>query len=215
MIVALATCFSANAQVTVTPKIGLTISSLGYSEDVKDVSARTSMQLGVAFDFGVTSSFSIQPELLYIQKGNKIVNVVKTGTVTKTTTTYLHINYLEIPVLAKAKFGNEDTEFYITGGPSLGIGLSADFRTVVATSLIPSVSTTDKVELGTADDALFKRFDLGLQLGVGVVLRGFTFEVRYGSSIVNIINDPDKDPDALKAYNRTLGITAGYAFTIK
>ncbi len=209
MIVALSTCFSANAQVTITPKIGLTISSVGYSEDVKDVSVRTSTQLGLAFDLGINSGFSIQPELLYIQKGDK--RTKKIGTVTNTE--YLHINYLEIPVLAKMKFGNDNTEFYITAGPSLGIGMSADIRTVTSSSLIPSASTTDKVKLGTENDALFKRFDLGLQLGVGVVLYGFTFDVRYGNSIVNIFNDPDNDL-GVKAYNRTLGISVGYAFLI-
>ncbi len=213
MIVALSTGFYANAQVTITPKIGLTISSVGYSEDVKDVSLRTSTQVGLAFDLGINSGFSIQPELLYIQKGDKRTKQTKIGTITSTTTEYLHINYLEIPVLAKMKFGNDNTEFYITAGPSLGIGMSADIRTVTSSSLIPSKSDTDKVKLGTDDDALFKRFDLGLQLGIGVVLRGFTFDVRYGNSIVNIFNDPDNDLD-FKAYNRTLGISVGYAFLI-
>ncbi len=209
MILALSTYFSGNAQVTITPKIGLTISSVGYSEDVTDVSPRTSTQVGLAFDLGINSGFSIQPELLYIQKGDK--RTTKMGAVTQTE--YLHINYLEIPVLAKMKFGNDNTEFYITAGPSLGIGMNADIRTVISSSLIPSASTTDKIQLGTENDALFKRFDLGLQLGVGVVLYGVTFDVRYGNSIVNIFNDPDNDL-GVQAYNRTLGISVGYAFLI-
>ena len=213
MIVALTTCFSANAQSFIIPKIGLTVSSIGFSEDVKnDLSPRTSLQMGLAFDLGVTSSFSIQPELLYVQKGNKEVKSVKVLNVTTTTTDYLKMNYLEIPVLAKIKFGNDQTEFYITTGPSLGVAISGEQKRVVASSLIPS-STSEKIQFGTGDDALFKRFDLGWQLGIGAVLHGFTIDVRYGSSVITIFNDPDNDLD-LKAYNRALGITVGYAFPI-
>ncbi|GAB4401351.1 MAG: hypothetical protein OHK0053_23920 [Microscillaceae bacterium] len=68
---------SAQAQISVMPKFGLTFSSVSFSEDLEDAfdlvgidnQSKFGILGGAALNVGLSDLFSIQPELLFIQKG--------------------------------------------------------------------------------------------------------------------------------------------------
>ena len=195
------TAFAANAQFTVIPKIGFSTANIVTNPAVNDARSTTGIQLGLACDMRVTDIFSIQPELLFIQKGQKFK---KSGAIGAPSLTYT-LNYLEIPLLAKLKFGNDNVKFYVAAGPSLGILVSADYKSVFGNSI-----TKGSLDVGSAEDDDYKSTDIGAQLGVGLMLGNFVFDVRYGLGLSNI--SPGANDYSEK--NRALGITIGYAIAL-
>ena len=81
---------------------------------------RVGASLGIAAEFGVTSPWSLVVEAQYLQRGAsfEILGSKAEG----------DFNYLEIPVLAKAKFGATTAHVYAFAGPSLGLKLSSEGR---------------------------------------------------------------------------------------
>jgi hypothetical protein len=111
--------FYVSAQITIIPKVGVTVSKVAFKEN-EEIKYKPGFMGGVAFNFPIWNVFSVQPEFHYIQKGF----IYSTSETTFGRTIKDHrktqINYVEIPILAKASFGN----FFINAGPSVGFGLN-------------------------------------------------------------------------------------------
>ena len=88
-------------------------------EDHGDTEGRTGLAVGLRTEFGVTSPFSLLIEPTYVQKG---ASFEAFGGLT---TAEGELDYLEIPVLAKAKFGAMKAHAFAFAGPSFGINLNA------------------------------------------------------------------------------------------
>ena len=195
------TAFAANAQLTVIPKIGFSTANIVSSPTPNSAVTTTGIQLGLACDMRVTDIFSIQPELLFIQKGkkNKTSSVIGSASSTHT------LNYLEIPLLAKLKFGNDNVKFYVAAGPSLGVLVSADYKSVSGNSI-----NRGSLDIGWSENDYYKPTDIDAQFGAGLMLGNFVFDVRYGLGLSNI--SPGANDYSEK--NRALGITIGYAIAL-
>lgn len=163
LIMLLAGSFAANAQNTIIPKLGLTISSVAV--DGSNPDSKAGLVVGAGLDIPVADIFSVQPELLFIQKGFEGFDPV-------------HYNYLEIPVLGKVNFGTDQIKAFANIGPSFGflVGVSSD---------------GDRIDLDDSDN----RLDVGLQLGGGVGIPAgpgtVQVELRYGLGLTNIEEDVD------------------------
>ena len=184
---------SANAQTTIIPKLGVSIANIAFDPSNSDVKSKIGLQLGIAAEIGVNDMFAIQPELLFIQKGAKSK---------ANSDASLNLSYLEIPVLAKVKFGSDAAKFYAIAGPSIGIAIGGTDK---------DASGSEDLKFGS-DTGQFKRTDFGLQFGAGVNIKNFIIDVRYGLGLSNIINVPSGASGSLK--NRAIGITVGYAFPL-
>ena len=105
-------------------------------------------------DIKVTDRFSIQPELLYSQKGarNKLVPEI-----------YTVFTYLDLPVMVKDSLG--ETGFFLEGGPQFGYLIRAKSQFVSYT--YDDRNLYEKVDVGYAAG-------LGYELGNGPLL-GFRF----------------------------------------
>ena len=144
------------------------------------------IQFGAAFQAGITPWFSVVPELYFLRKGGtlKVNNPLTNGELV------LHINTIELPVLARFHFG----QFYINAGPSIAYSLSGS-------SKFEGVSTKFSF-----DNALegFKRFDAGVQVGGGVELpckqRRIALDIRYNYGLTNISYDKE-------IYNRAVMVS--------
>lgn len=89
--------------------------------DVEDHSAtdsRVGLAIGLRTEFGVTNPYSLLLEPMYVQKGASFD--IPTGSARG------YVDYLEIPVLLKAKFGAMQAHAYVFAGPSFGITLNAE-----------------------------------------------------------------------------------------
>lgn len=141
--------------------------------------------------------FSIQPELLYAQKGFKMEEAGDKMT--------FRANYLNVPVLAKIAFGPEALKGFITAGPAVSYWMSGK-------SKYESGGETENE--GYDFDDTDNRLDLGASIGVGVgygVGAGtVNLDVRYGFGLSSVYDGGDDDDSKLK--NRVLGVSVAYLF---
>ena len=203
---------STQAQISIMPKFGVTMSNFSLSNAVEQaltdgdgsLKSRLGLTGGVALNIGLGEMFSIQPELNFVQKGTKISysGIDVEGN--------MILNYIELPVLAKVSFGSETVKAYVNAGPSLGLGLNGKLKVEGETADI-------KFGDGDEDNVLYldNNLDFGVQFGAGV---GFgvgpgqlVIDARYGLGLSNLIDATDgATKDDVKSKNRVLSFSVGY-----
>jgi opacity protein-like surface antigen len=210
------------AQVTIIPKVGASLGNYAYSEndDDDETKANTGLTLGAGFNFALGETFSIQPELLYIQKGSKLVF----GSASLSN----RMNFLEIPVLGKVSFGSETVKAYVNAGPSLGYALGGrmtakdDGETESVKIRFGDQESTDEVYYMSTEE--FNRIDLGLQFGAGVGFQvgpgTLLLDARYGLGMSNFVKAQKETFGGVTismpadGKSRTLAFTVGYAIPL-
>ncbi len=181
------------------PKAGVTLSKFG-GEDVEDAKFNLGFTLGLGFNLPVGDGpISVQPELNFVQKGTKAEEDGESAKMT--------LNYLEVPVLIKATFG-EATKFYVNAGPSLGLGLGGKLKASEG-----PISAEVDVKFGDGDDDevvyIEKKTDFGLQLGGGVIIaEKVMIDLRYGLGLSSLFEDG-------KVKNNVLQFTVGIPLNLK
>lgn len=168
----------------------------------------------IFLEIPLSPRFSLQPELVYIQKGFNIaegfrvgeeifgIDIPVNGKVTFRT------NYVEMPVLAKVHLGDKQaTHGYLMLGPSVGYMADANMRIRVL-NILPL--NTD------LNDDLFQRFELsgifaaGFEVPVSEKVTAFA-EARYQHGFSRILDTPVVQLDVR---NRTLAGGLGLKFSI-
>jgi len=166
-----------------------------YKTNVDNISATSNSKLGfsVGFtaDIPMSSTFSFQPALQFLQKGGKESN----GTFDLTTT----MNYLELPLNFIYKAPGTGGHFLIGLGPSLAYGLGG---TVSASSGGQSESTS----LHFGGDGNLKAFEFGGNILTGYEWNsGFFVQLNYNMGFSNI------SPDSQSSFkNNYFGLRLGY-----
>lgn len=207
---------------TIIPKAGIGLAKI-EQDDNTGMKSRVGLTLGVAYNIKIGSTLSIQPELLFIQKGVKLdysesdpdfgYSVSLDG--------YLHINYLELPVLLRVDIptNTESIKVYFNAGPSLGIGLGGktkiDFMADFGGGDVTVEKGEGKVKFGDEPanydgyDAYIKRTDIGAQFGAGVLIKDkVMIDLRYGIGLTDIVEDE-------KSKNKVFQFTLGFPIQIK
>ena len=206
-----------NAQIMVGPKIGLNFSK---STNLTDPSTgKNVMNMGPVFggvlNVGINDMFSIQPELLYVVKGDKYKNgsdyIKENG------------NFFEVPILVKASFGKEKFKGFVNLGPYFGYLMSG--KTI---SKISGNKSDEKYKFddykGTNPDlstytAKTNRMDIGLAAGAGVLYKvgpgNVLAELRYDMGLTNQTKYDGTKPSGVKDHKYTaLSLSFGYLFTL-
>jgi hypothetical protein len=197
-------CFAATSMaqsITVGPRVGATFSKINiedaddFNDEVKSLSG---FQIGAVANIMVNNLFSIQPELLFIQKGMRLEDgneYMKTK-----------YNYLEVPVLAKVTFGTEQLHGFVTGGPTAGYAMSGKID-----MKMEGEEFNEDIEFEDDDN----RFELGASFGVGLGYKlgagTLNFDVRYGLGLSSLYKTENDQP---KAKNRVLGVSLAYLFSL-
>lgn len=180
---------------TIIPKAGATLSTWG-GDDVSGAKAKVGLMLGVGFNFPLgTGPVSLQPELNFVQKGWRS----EEGTATAKTT----LNYIEIPILLKASFGDV-TKFYLNAGPSIAFGLGGKIK-------VKDRSDEETIDVkfgdGNGNTPAFyieKSTDIGLQFGAGLLIsEKVMLDFRYGLGLTNLYED-------VKVKNNVIQFTIGF-----
>ncbi|MAZ29490.1 MAG: hypothetical protein CL868_20750 [Cytophagaceae bacterium] len=137
-------------------KAGINVSSL--SGDVfDDASSRVGAAAGFFATIPVGGNFSFQPEFLYSGQG------VKPDSGDNPVNQREELDYLQVPLLLRADFGN----FYANLGPQVGIGVWNSFN-----------------------NEAYKNFDYSGLLGVGMNFTDALFgEVRYSMGFRDIFEE--------------------------
>lgn len=149
-------------------------------------------QGGLTLNAPITSDgfFSLQPELLYSQKGDKIEDV---------TTSRLH--YVDLPVLARI---NADGLIF-EAGPQLGFLAAATHTYYQRTG----TQVTDSRKVSSTDN--LNRLDLGYVAGVGYQLSsGPNIGLRYNGGITKVPSNT-----SVSVRNSVFQLFVGYVFGAK
>ena len=170
------------SQVKWDAKVGMNFSNVTKYDDAK---ALPGFQLGVGMDYGFSESWSLQSGLLISSKGYKIEDVK------------VRPIYLDIPILAAYKFNiSDNTKFVINAGPYLAFGLGGKAK-----------DDNFDLKLFKSDEGDWKRFDLGIQYGIGLELSDrYLINLTGQNGFISPVDGGD-DPK-----NMTFTIGVGYRF---
>lgn len=176
-------------------KAGMNVSSLSTEETLSDQSSKIGFNAGVFMNAPIAENFSIQPELLFSQYGQKAV--YESGGIKRTYTDDL--SYITLPVMFQY---NATPEFYLEAGPEFGLLVSAKNKGE-ATSSLGTVNYDNDIKEN------LNGFNMGVGLGAGYY---FTPNVGINARYIAGFTDIAKENagDAIK--NNVFQVGLNYKF---
>lgn len=217
-----ATTSFAQPVLKVGPEVGGTFMTMSQKYDGTD--RETNFQPGFRFggtlDVAFNNRFSLQTgAFLSLNNGTEsnYQNNYSTGGGVPASITdrrRYHITYLQVPVYALFKTGDEySSHFFIGAGPYLGIALGGRYQQDFTNTLNGQniVKRYDyPINIGSTEKDEIKRIDFGLQATAGFETTfGLFFRVYYGYGLLNI----SPIADANNIYHQSGGgISIGYFF---
>lgn len=186
---------------SLTPKIGIkggiNLSNL-YVDNVKDENVKVGANIGLYAKIPVTKCVSIQPEVLYSQKGAQVNynNLFGSGKYR------YNFDYIEIPVSLVFSIAKKIS---ILAGGYTAFLASAKVKDVDANGNINGVKELNKDN--------FETFDYGLVGGVGFDVENTNIGLRYSYGLKNIGKDGTLSGNLLQnSKNSVISLTIGFAF---
>lgn len=177
------------------PKIGASFAGADVEDNIDDEERRTGIGLGLGAEFGVTSPFSLMVEPMYLQRGARfdILGSRARG----------DLDYFEIPVLAKAKFGSISTAHaYLFLGPSFGLKVSSEGR---------YLTFKDEFE----EDLASFTFSGDVGAGVAYRLQRYVYlsaDARYSHGFTDALENPIAGGAIDSWYSRDIRLMAAILF---
>lgn len=130
-----------------------------------DIDGRTSFNVGVVANIGISEKFAVQPEIVYSSQGGSSEIQGEDFTV--------KFDYINVPILADFKVGEG---FSLQAGPQVGFNITSEVD----------------ADGGSADIEDVETVDLSLAFGAQYKLdQGIFFQARYGLGLSDIISDVD------------------------
>lgn len=181
---------SAQSQVNWSVKAGIGMSNM-VGDDAEGTEAKFGYKFGLGLECPFDQTWSLQTGLNFVAKGAGI-----DGEDAK-----INALYLELPVMAAARFAVSDaTNIVLSAGPYIGFGVGGKAK---VEEWDGDVKVT--IEQDTFGDDAFRRFDVGLGIGVAAEFDRIVvgLDGQFG------LNKLHKD---LKAKNISAFLTVGYKF---
>ena len=179
------------SQISWNAKVGMNMSN--YTGDM-DTDMKIGFNVGVGMEYQFSDMWSIQPSLMLTQKGAKIKEDGET----------MKFNpmYLEIPVLAAARFAVADNQnIVVKAGPYFSFGVAGKVKV-----------GDDKADFfGDGDDQFGgKRFDCGIGVGVAYEIGKFFVGLDGEFGFTNVVDFKSDGVSNPKNMNFSIGV--GYKF---
>ncbi len=199
LLMILLTSYSLSAQTQIGVTAGVTFANV--KAKIEDISlspkSKTGFTAGLFADVPLSSNFSFQPALNFVQKGYEDED--------DTYSDKLSYSYMEIPLNFVYSTKNNEG-FFIGAGPSMAFGLSGKEKYV--DKLDPSNSEDTKIKFGSGEEEI-KRFELAANVLSGYKFaNGFLFAVNYNLGLNNIQNGDANEIGTIK--NRYFAVKLGY-----
>lgn len=179
------------SQISWNAKVGMNMSN--FTGDA-ETDMKIGFNVGVGMEYQFTEMWSIQPSLMFTTKGAK-AKIEESGYELKITDNPM---YLEIPVLAAARFAVADNQnIVVKAGPYFAFGIAGKCKI-----------GDEKIDFfGDGDDQFgAKRFDAGLGVGVAYEINKFFIDLSGEFGLAKLA-DGDGAP---KNMNFSIGV--GYKF---
>jgi hypothetical protein len=198
---------------TIIPRAGLTLSNSSFKPiDFAEKNSQKPLigfTVGAGYDLFINDRLSVQPEINFIQKGHISEDVAYPDGYEYVLKSTFRYNYLEVPIMAKFKFGGV-SKFYVTAGPSIAMGLGGKYKLSSTFGGLPEQDIESKIHFSDKpndydgyDVYADNRFDAGLQAGVGGLLFGkITLDLRYTYGFTDVY-------DNYSSKNRVLQFSVG------
>lgn len=220
------------SQISWNVKAGMTMNNMTKIEDSK---MKLGYTFGVGVDYAINDMWAVQSGLNITAKGWKEEDMDEdeNGKDVKYTTKYNPV-YLELPILAAVKFNIADNmKLVVNAGPYLAFGLggkaSIDAPGDPSMKLFKKYAAdSDEADyIGGWEDnddantkrAMMKRFDLGLQYGIGLEFGHYLVNLSGQYGFIKPLNgdmykydETGKKGDKISPKNMNFAITVGYKF---
>lgn len=172
--------------------------------DSKGSEYKAGFAAGGFLRFGLSDMFSIQPELLYSQKGASIdgVSYLSGTTIKNDGTAKTTLGYIDVPILARINTGEEGKGLFFEIGPQGSFVLHQ--RSFIEDGGGKQIGSSE-----TSTDGLNKVV-IGYVGGIGYqITSGLGLGVRYTGDISQVFKDNN---GALNVHNSVFQFQVGYAF---
>ena len=183
-------------------KGGLSLSNLTVKpeETAFPFDNKTGVVGGISLNLGLSRMFSVQPEILYVQKGSKASETVEGVELTGK----YEIDYVEVPLLLNFSFAKPGSSFVpsVYAGPYAGFNARAKIK---ITGDGESYSQDFKDEIKDTEFGLTFGIGLGKKIGHGKIV----LDVRYDLGLTNIAEGM-AEGESVK--NKTWLFMLGYCF---
>ena len=169
----------------------MNVSSTSKDPNINDSKSKIGFNAGVFANFPLSSKFTIQPELLYTQYGNKTTftttNQNTPGyTVSGKNTGSTSLDYIALPVMFQYK---ATPQFYLEAGPEFGLLINAKNKYDLNVTYTPTsgpVTTTSTSGTSDVKDNI-NSFNLGLGAGAGYYFTpNIGITARYVAGVTKI-----------------------------
>lgn len=196
---------TAYSQISIGPKAGVNFSTITGKNNSLDKKSLVGFNVGVVTNIGISEMFSIQPELFFSQQGYRFGGTVLDSPATVTQT----FNYVNLPILAKATFGEGNVRGYVNLGPYVGYMVGG--KNTVDLQGNKSTSKTD-----FALEKQLNRFDFGIAAGGGALFKlgqgDLMLDLRYSLGLTTVsdkvIFETGRDTNSVPS------ISVGYLFPL-
>ena len=210
--------FAINAQNAVGGRLGATWNN-AVSRDLNgtlDFTNMSSFSVGAFYELGIDNNFFVQPEINFTEKGFRVeegtnVNLFGVNLPIGASAVTV-VRYLDMPVLAKYKFGNtEGVRAYVAAGPSLGYAMNGTLQT--RARLLVDVKIADTpIDLTSTN---YNRFELGGVVGAGVEIPvsfgKIQLDGRYTRSLMDVYELPVVGS---RIRNQGFGFSVGFSIDL-
>jgi len=179
-------------------KGGVNLTNL-YVDDVKDEHMKVGGNIGLFAKLPLVRGLSLQPELLYSNKGSKVTydNVFLGSGQYR-----FNLNYIETPISLVI---NLTRNFSIHGGAYAAYLAGANIKDV------DDDGTINDVDELNADN--FNRFDYGVLAGAAIDVQNFTIGARYNYGLRELGKSGSFSGELLKdSKNSALSLYIGFGF---
>jgi Outer membrane protein beta-barrel domain len=208
---------SANAQISLGLRGGIMQNQFNFSDDIENLeNMKRSGLLGGAFvEFRINEGFALQLEGNYAQKGNEQTIIVSVPNIyTLKTETKTRINYLEIPILAKAGFNLGPARIDLLAGPSFSYALNGQDKIKTTQTFLADEPIVTEATNDYDFETDLEQYDLGgqagLQLSFGTKKRRIFVDGRYLLGFVNQNNGVANE--SIEVNNQGIALTVGAQF---
>ncbi|MDR0962583.1 MAG: PorT family protein [Mediterranea sp.] len=187
---------AASAQISWNAKAGMNLSNItGVEGDFK-----IGYNVGAGMEYAFSSTWSLQPSLLFTAKGAKESS--------DGITTTINSLYLELPILAAARFPiNPKTNIVISAGPYLAYGVGGK-TSVSVDGIKVSLDTFGTTTVDGESGEGLKRFDAGLAAGIALEFNKIVVGLNGEYGLLDVAETEGNE--SYKNLNLYLGI--GYKF---
>jgi hypothetical protein len=242
-VLGLSLCQSAAAQISLGFRGGILVTSIDKSplEDGEPKPENIpGFQIAVPVEIGLGALFAIQPEIMIGTHGarqtvNTDVTQLGIRTVTAAEIKY-KITTVEIPVLAKLKFGNDVLRFQVLAGPSLGFGFNGKSKfestitaTVVGGTELFQQNTKDEFDAKfvkdgfkagavEADEFAVSKINFNVHFGAGLSVNlggpNLFLDARYMLGMNDLRPEADGDTKEISYKSKRIGVSIGIMFPL-